>query len=44
MLKWSLRNDKIEPGQWIEAGVHVGRSDLSPSGELGACFVASKWP
>ena len=41
MLKWNLRNDKIEPGQWIEAGVHVARCDISPNGELVACFVAS---
>ena len=41
MLKWDLRNDRIEPGQWIEARVHVERSDLSPDGELVACFVAS---
>jgi hypothetical protein len=41
MLKWNLRNDRIEPGQWIEARVHVGRSDISPSGNLVACFVAS---
>jgi hypothetical protein len=41
MLKWNLRTDRIEPGQWIEAGVHVTRSDVSPNGELVACFVAS---
>ena len=41
MLKWDLRTDKIEPGQWIEGRVHVTRSDVSPDGELVACFVAS---
>jgi hypothetical protein len=41
MLKWNLRNDRIEGGQWIEAGVHVSRCDVSPKGELVACFVAS---
>jgi len=41
MLKWNLRNDKIEGGQWIEARVHVDRSDISPDGELVAAFVAS---
>jgi hypothetical protein len=41
MLRWNLRNDKIEPGQWIEGRVHVARSDVSPDGELVACFVAS---
>ena len=41
MLKWNLRNDKIEGGQWIEARVHVNRSDISPDGELVAAFVAS---
>jgi hypothetical protein len=41
MLKWNLRNDGIEGGQWIEARVHVDRSDISPDGELVAAFVAS---
>ena len=41
MLKWNLRNDRIEGGQWIEARVHVDRSDISPDGELVAAFVAS---
>jgi hypothetical protein len=41
MLKWNLRSDRIEGGQWIEARVHVDRSDISPSGNLVACFVAS---
>jgi hypothetical protein len=41
MLKWNLRNDRIEGGQWIEARVHVSRSDISPNGKLVACFVAS---
>jgi hypothetical protein len=41
MLRWNLRNDRIEGGQWIEARVHVGRSDISPDGELVAAFVAS---
>lgn len=41
MLKWNLRNDKIEGGQWIEARIHVDRSDISPDGELVAAFVAS---
>jgi hypothetical protein len=41
MLTWNLRSDRIEGGQWIEARVHVDRSDISPSGKLVACFVAS---
>jgi hypothetical protein len=41
MLQWNLRNDKIVPGQWIEARIHVSRCDISPNGELVACFVAS---
>jgi len=41
MLRWDLRTDKIVPGQWVNARVHVARSDLSPDGELVACFVAS---
>ena len=41
MLKWNLRSDKIEEGQWIEAGIPVTRCDVSPNGDLVACFVAS---
>ncbi len=41
MLRWNLRNDKIVPGQWIEGRVYVARSDISPDGELVACFVAA---
>jgi hypothetical protein len=41
MLKWNLRTDRIEGGQWIEARVMVDRSDISPDGNLVACFVAS---
>ncbi len=41
MLKWNLRNDRIEPGQWIEGRIHVDRCDISPDGELVASFVAS---
>jgi hypothetical protein len=41
MLKWNLRTDKIQPGQWIDARVHVTRCDLTPDGELVASFVAS---
>jgi hypothetical protein len=41
MLAWNLRNDRIEPGQWIDARVHVDRCDLAPGGQLVACFVGS---
>jgi len=41
MLTWNLRTDRIEGGQWIESRIHVERSDISPSGQLVACFVAS---
>jgi hypothetical protein len=41
MLRWDLRTDKIVPGQWVNARVHVARSDISPDGELVASFVAS---
>ena len=41
MLKWNLRTDRIEPGQWIEGRIHVERCDVSPDGELVASFVAS---
>jgi hypothetical protein len=41
MLKWNLRTDRIEGGQWIDARIHVERSDISPDGQLVACFAAS---
>ena len=41
MLRWNLRTDRIEGGQWIKARIHVDRSDISPDGELVAAFVAS---
>jgi hypothetical protein len=41
MMKWDLRTDRIEGGQWIDARIHVDRSDISPSGQLVACFAAS---
>lgn len=41
MLKWNLRTDKIEGGQWIAGRIHVARCDVSPDGELVASFVAS---
>jgi hypothetical protein len=41
MLRWNLRTDRIEGGQWIEGRVHVSRCDVSPDGELVASFVAA---
>ncbi len=41
MLVWNLASDTLEPGQWLKGRVYERRCDLSPDGELVACFVAS---
>jgi hypothetical protein len=41
MLRWNLRKDTIAGGQWINARVPARCVDVSPSGDLVACFVAS---
>lgn len=41
MLVWNLASDTLEPGQWLKGRVYERRCDLSPNGELVACFVAT---
>ena len=40
MIKWHLKTDKFEIGQWLKGRLYERRSDLSPSGELLIYFGA----
>jgi hypothetical protein len=33
VIKWNLRNDTFESGQWLKGRIYERRCDLSPSGE-----------
>ncbi|MFM9938298.1 MAG: hypothetical protein ACKVP7_02230 [Hyphomicrobiaceae bacterium] len=41
MLRWWLRSDKLDIGQWFKGRVYERRSDLSPDGEL-LVYLAAK--
>jgi hypothetical protein len=40
LLKWDLRRDTLEPGQWFKGRIYERRCDLSPDGELLVYFAA----
>ena len=40
VLKWNLRTDSIEPGQWFKGRIYERRCDLSRDGELFVYFAA----
>jgi hypothetical protein len=40
LLKWNLRKDTLEPGQWFRGRIYERRCDLSPDGELLVYFAA----
>jgi hypothetical protein len=42
LIRWSLSNDRFQPGQWLKAHVYVERCDLSPDGEL-LCYFAGNY-
>jgi hypothetical protein len=44
LLVWNLASDTLEPGQWFKGRIYERRCDLSPDGELLACFAASFRP
>lgn len=44
LLRWDLRRDTIEPGQWLKGRIYARRCDLSPDGSLLAYFAASFRP
>jgi hypothetical protein len=39
LIRWSLSNDRFQPGQWLKGHVYAERCDLSPDGEL-LCYFA----
>jgi hypothetical protein len=41
LIRWTLGDDRFEPGQWLKARVHEQRCDLSPAGEFLCYFVTS---
>ncbi len=40
LIKWHLKSDTFEIGQWFKGRIYERRCDLSPSGELLAYFAA----
>ena len=41
LLKWNLKTDAIEEGQWLKGRIYPKRSDLSPSGRLLVYFAGN---
>ncbi|MFK3779741.1 hypothetical protein [Agrobacterium sp. NPDC089420] len=41
LIRWDLRNDTFEHGQWLKGRIYERRCDLSPSGELLVYFAAT---
>ena len=44
LLRWDLKRDVFEPGQWLKGRIYERRCDLSPSGRLLIYFAASNKP
>lgn len=44
LIRWDLRTDTFEHGQWLKGRVYERRCDLSPSGELLVYFAATNRP
>ena len=42
LLRWDLRDDTIQEGQWLKGHVYERRCDLSPDGEH-LVYFAAKW-
>ncbi len=42
LIKWDLRKDRFEPGQWLKGRVMAERSDLSPTGKY-LIYFAGDW-
>jgi hypothetical protein len=42
LIRWTLNNDRFQPGQWLKARVYPLRCDLSPDGEL-LCYFAANY-
>uniref|UniRef100_UPI003F21D23D hypothetical protein n=1 Tax=Rhizobium sp. F40D2 TaxID=3453141 RepID=UPI003F21D23D len=41
LIRWDLRNDTLEHGQWFKGRIYERRCDLSPSGRLLVYFAAT---
>ena len=41
LLRWDLKSDSFEAGQWLKARIYERRCDLSPSGDRLVYFAAS---
>lgn len=41
LIRWDLRDDSFEHGQWFKGRIYERRCDLSPSGRLLAYFAAT---
>jgi hypothetical protein len=39
LIKWNLKNDSFETGQWFKGRIYERRCDLSPSGDLLVYFA-----
>ena len=44
LIRWTLGDDRFEPGQWLKARVYPLRCDLSPAGDLLCYFAATFRP
>jgi hypothetical protein len=42
LIRWTLTNDRFQPGQWLKARIYPLRCDLSPDGEL-LCYFAGNF-
>lgn len=43
LIKWDLKKDKFEVGQWLVGKIYEQKADLSPNGELLVYFAAKHW-
>lgn len=41
LIKWNLKSDTLEYGQWFRGRIYERRCDLSPSGDLLLYFANS---
>jgi hypothetical protein len=41
LVRWNLRDDTLEHGQWLKGRIYERRCDLSPSGKLFLYFAAT---
>ncbi|OWT81106.1 MULTISPECIES: hypothetical protein [unclassified Achromobacter] len=44
LIRWDLRTDTFEHGQWLKGRIYERRCDLSPSGRLLVYFAATNRP